>query len=89
MLSGARGARSDPPAESKHPYLNKIPAVGITASRCDAPHRRSQPEDPKYHCVYIMGSLSGNLYNGFSGTFTGASSSTNSITLRDSVPGMT
>ena len=38
MLSVVGGARSDLPAESKHPYPTSIPATGTTASQCESPH---------------------------------------------------
>ena len=42
-------------------------------------------QDPKYHCLYTMDRLSGTLTSGSADAFTGASSSTSSIILRDSV----
>jgi hypothetical protein len=42
------------------------------------------PRDRRYYCVYIMGSLSGTLYAGFSGNLHKRVFQHNSITLRDS-----
>jgi putative endonuclease len=64
MLSGVEASLRDP-----------FPAMGSTASNVTALiavlRQRSDNDDMdrdrKYYCVYIMGSLSGTLYIGFSG----------------------
>ena len=76
MLSEAGEARSDSPAQSKHPYLHQNSRSGNALPRNVTPatetlRRKGQysymPRDRKYYCVYIMGSLSGTLYIRISG----------------------
>ncbi len=60
-------------AESKHPCL--FPNPEVIPLYCDTRHsrlKRPSPiilfmRDPRYYCVYIIGSLTGTLYIGVSG----------------------
>ena len=74
MLSEAGEARSDSPAQSKHPYLTKNPAMGTALENVigvivsnEEKSEHAPMRERKYYCVYIMASLSGTLYIGISG----------------------
>jgi len=75
MLSGAGGERSDLPRSRSIPTFCTVPdgndfsgfVIVRTAVFSVAHQNPNMPRDPRYYSVYIMGSLSGTLYIGFSG----------------------